>query len=75
MELLPFTPDMFGGVTVDAELPADPTEFDTVLATSLQAWRSDDKRLAWIKLPIERAALVPVAVTTASRSTTPTKLT
>ena len=62
MDTLPFTPDMFGGVTVDAELPADPSEFDAVLEYSLESWRDDQKRLAWIKFPIDRAALIPVAV-------------
>ena len=63
MDTLPFTPDMFSGVTVDAELPADPSEFEPLLRAALESWRADGKRLAWIKFPIDRAALVPVAVT------------
>jgi 8-oxo-dGTP diphosphatase len=63
MDTLPFTPDMFGGVIVDAELPSDPNDFESALRTSLETWREDQKRLAWIKLRIDRAALIPVAVT------------
>ncbi len=62
MELLPFTPDMFNGVAIDAELPADPAEFDAALGASLETWRGDGRRLVWLKVPLDRSALVPVAV-------------
>jgi 8-oxo-dGTP pyrophosphatase MutT (NUDIX family) len=62
IERLVASADMFGGVTVDGELPDDPATFASVLAASLEAWRTDGKRLAWLKVPIDRSALIPVAV-------------
>lgn len=62
MDLLRFTPDMFGGVTVEGDLPPDPADFEAALQASLQTWRTAEKRLAWIHVPIDRAAIVPVAV-------------
>jgi 8-oxo-dGTP pyrophosphatase MutT (NUDIX family) len=62
MDLLPHSADQFGGVIVDADrLPPD-AGFSQTLQTSLDAWRSDGRKLVWLKVPIERAALVPVAV-------------
>jgi len=62
MTLLEATTDMFGGVTVDSELPENPSEFEEILSRSIEAWRADGKRLAWIRIPIDRSALIPVAV-------------
>lgn len=62
MDLLSCTSDMFGGVTVEGDLPLDPLEFEPLLRASLDAWRSDGKRLAWIRVPIDRAALIPAVV-------------
>src|SRR5437899_1384746 len=62
MDLLPHSPDQFGGIIVDSDgLPPDAT-FGQTLQSSLAAWRSDGRRLVWLKVPIERAALVPMAV-------------
>jgi 8-oxo-dGTP pyrophosphatase MutT (NUDIX family) len=61
-ETLPHVTDQFKGVLIDAErLPSD-AEFPDALRRSLEAWIAGGFRLAWLKLPIERAALVPVAV-------------
>jgi 8-oxo-dGTP pyrophosphatase MutT (NUDIX family) len=62
MDVLPFSPDQFDGVIVESDaLPAD-AEFSKQLQASLEAWKSEGKRLIWLKVPIERAALIPVAV-------------
>jgi 8-oxo-dGTP pyrophosphatase MutT (NUDIX family) len=63
MEILPFAPDMFGGVTVETEtLPEDADVFRTQLAQSIEHWRTDGVRLVWLDVPIQRAQLIPVAV-------------
>jgi 8-oxo-dGTP pyrophosphatase MutT (NUDIX family) len=60
--MLPFSPDQFGGVIVDsANLPDDAAEFTAQLQCSLEAWRAGGFRLVWLDLPLECAALVPVA--------------
>jgi 8-oxo-dGTP diphosphatase len=62
MDVLPHSADQFGGMIVDSDgLPPD-GEFSQALQSSLAAWRSDGRRLVWLKVPIERAAIVPVAV-------------
>ena len=62
MDVLPHSPDQFGGMIVDSDgLPPD-AEFSQTLQSSLEAWRSDGRKLVWLKVPIQRAALVPVAV-------------
>jgi 8-oxo-dGTP pyrophosphatase MutT (NUDIX family) len=62
MEILSHAPDQFGGVIVETEaLPSDPTEFEPQLDHSLETWRSQGSRLVWLKVPIERSALIPVA--------------
>jgi 8-oxo-dGTP pyrophosphatase MutT (NUDIX family) len=63
MDVLPFSPDQFGGVIVESDrLPEDPAEFATLLSGSLETWRAAGSRLVWLGVPIERAALIPVAV-------------
>jgi len=63
MELLASAPDMFGGVIVEPdELPEDPDDFRAALARSLERWRAESKRLAWIDVPLRLAPLIPVAV-------------
>jgi 8-oxo-dGTP pyrophosphatase MutT (NUDIX family) len=62
MEVLEHSPDMFGGIIVDAEkLPDDPEEFGDRLRLSMDAWRTDGRRLVWVDVPIQRSALIPVA--------------
>ena len=63
-DLLAAEPDQFGGIIVDADqLPTDPGQFSAALDRSLAAWRADGKRLVWLGVPLERAALIPVAAT------------
>jgi len=60
---LAFAPDMFGGVIVEPEnLPADAAAFEAALGRSLDTWKSGGVRLVWLAVPIQRSALIPVAV-------------
>jgi 8-oxo-dGTP pyrophosphatase MutT (NUDIX family) len=62
-EALTFSRDQFGGVIIDPDqLPEDAEAFAAVLHQSLDAWRTDGIRLVWLGVPIQRAALIPVAV-------------
>jgi 8-oxo-dGTP diphosphatase len=62
MDTLAHEPDQFGGVIVDSEsLSEDVEDFTERLRYSVDTWRSNGFRLAWLRLPIERAAFVPVA--------------
>jgi 8-oxo-dGTP pyrophosphatase MutT (NUDIX family) len=62
VELLASSPDQFGGVILDsANLPDDVAQFTDQLHHSLEAWREAGFRLVWLDVPLERAALVPVA--------------
>jgi ADP-ribose pyrophosphatase YjhB (NUDIX family) len=63
MNPLEFTTDPFGGVsTVDDALPADVETFRRTLNHSIQFWTESGYRLAWLKVPIAKAALIPHAV-------------
>jgi 8-oxo-dGTP pyrophosphatase MutT (NUDIX family) len=63
MNRLPFAPDQFGGVIVDPkQLPEDPATFESALSHALETWKSEGARVVWLDVPIERAALVPIAV-------------
>ena len=63
LDTLPFAPDQFRGVLVDAErLPEDAGVFAAALARSLATWEAEGFRLVWLDLPIGHAALVPAAV-------------
>lgn len=57
------TPNRFQGIEIDSEgLPADPESFRHALTPTLQDWRQAGYKLAWLHVPITRAALIPVAV-------------
>ncbi|MBV9168810.1 MAG: NUDIX domain-containing protein [Chloroflexi bacterium] len=63
MEVLPYSPDQFGGIIVEPEtLPQDPEAFRKQLEHSLNTWTGEGYRLVWLDTPIDRAALIPVAV-------------
>ena len=54
--------DFWGGVApLPDALPPMP-EFERALASSLTFWREQGLKVAWLKLPLERASLIPVAV-------------
>ena len=62
MSVLPFETNPFRGVIIDkAALPDDPDVFRGQLAESLDTWRSEGYRVAWLEAPIGKAAVVPVA--------------
>ncbi|XP_047323460.1 nudix hydrolase 8 [Impatiens glandulifera] len=55
--------DEYGGVIIDAEkLPSNPRVFASVLHSSLSHWRTQGKEGVWLKLPVQRSELVPIAV-------------
>ncbi|OMO52591.1 hypothetical protein COLO4_37085 [Corchorus olitorius] len=63
VRLLDAFDDEYGGVIVDAErLPANPNAFASMLRSSLSHWKAKEKKGIWLKLPVEKSELVPVAV-------------
>ncbi|KAF8702896.1 hypothetical protein HU200_032732 [Digitaria exilis] len=61
--VLEATDDEYGGVVVDADrLPVDKAAFARRLAASLSYWKSVGKKGVWLKLPVDRAEFVPLAV-------------
>ncbi|XP_070047768.1 nudix hydrolase 8-like [Nicotiana tomentosiformis] len=55
--------DEYGGVLVNAErLPSNPGKFTSVLRASLAHWKVKGKKGVWLKLPVEKCDLVPIAV-------------
>lgn len=61
--LLEASDDEYDGVVVNPEgLPSDPDTFASQLTASLSHWRIKGKKGVWLKLPLERSELVPVAV-------------
>ncbi len=63
MEVLEFTPNPFGGAVVKPEaLPEDPEAFCLRLRHSLEVWKREGLKVAWLEVPIVRAGLIPVAV-------------
>lgn len=63
MEVLEFTLNPFGGAVINPEaLPEDPEAFRRRLCRSLNAWKSDGIKVAWLEVPAVRACLIPAAV-------------
>ena len=63
LEALPAAENPFGGILPQADgLDADPERFESRLRHSLHVWRDGGYRVVWLEVPIERAALIPVAV-------------
>jgi 8-oxo-dGTP pyrophosphatase MutT (NUDIX family) len=61
--VLASAPDIFGGVIVESDkLPEAADAFEVALRQSLATWKSSGVRLVWLGVPIQRAALIPVAV-------------
>ncbi|XP_031099143.1 nudix hydrolase 8 [Ipomoea triloba] len=55
--------DEYGGVVVNpGKLPSNPNTFTSMLRASLSHWKLKGKQGVWLKLPIEKSDLVPVAV-------------
>ena len=63
MEILSFNTNPFGGVLVDPlTLPQDPHGFRSQLAYSMDEWIAEGYKVAWLEVPLDKSALVPVAV-------------
>ncbi|GMQ04752.1 hypothetical protein CsSME_00050075 [Camellia sinensis var. sinensis] len=63
MRVLEAFDDEYGGVIVNPKrLPSNPKEFSSILHSSLSHWKTKEKKGVWLKLPLERSELVPVAV-------------
>lgn len=63
VKLLDAFDDEYGGVVVDStRLPKNSDEFGSSLHFSLSHWQKMGKKGIWLKLPLERSELVPIAV-------------
>lgn len=61
--MLPSELNPFGGRVIDAdELPEDPDEFGALLLQSIRTWTEEGAKVVWLRLPLDRAAHVPIAV-------------
>ncbi|KAK9052339.1 hypothetical protein SSX86_028968 [Deinandra increscens subsp. villosa] len=55
--------DEYGGVVVNPEkLPFETNVFASILRSSVSIWRKEGKKGIWLKLPVEKCDLVPIAV-------------
>lgn len=55
--------DMYDGVVVIPErLPSNPHVFASMLRSSICHWKIEGKKGIWLKLPVEKCGLVPIAV-------------
>ncbi|CAN0908420.1 Nudix hydrolase 8 [Linum grandiflorum] len=62
-KVLEASDDEYGGIIVDPHrLPHNPDAFASMLRSSLSHWRTKGKKGIWLKLPLERSQLVPIAV-------------
>jgi 8-oxo-dGTP pyrophosphatase MutT (NUDIX family) len=62
MQILEAEPNRFKGIEIDAEaLPTDPVEFQGRLSASLQEWKDEGLKVAWLTVPIEKAAIIHIA--------------
>ncbi|KZV53294.1 Nudix hydrolase, partial [Dorcoceras hygrometricum] len=63
IDILDAFDDEYGGVVVNPErLPSNPNVFSQALRLSLHHWKIEGKKGVWLKLPLEKSDLVPVAV-------------
>jgi len=62
MQILEAVPNRFKGIEIDAEaLPDDPVDFQGRLAASIKEWTNEGLKVAWLTVPIEKAALIHIA--------------
>eukprot|EP01031_Cornospumella_fuschlensis_P031447 gene31447-38012_t len=60
--VFPHSEDKYDGVIIDYKsLPTDVNMFADRLKSSLEHWRTSQKRGVWLKLPLDRAKFVPIA--------------
>ncbi len=63
MEPIEATSNPFGGVVVKPDaLNPDPEAFSPQLCHSLQAWKEQGFKVAWLEVPIAKSRLIPTAV-------------
>lgn len=63
VDVLKATTNPFRGIVPDpAALPENPEAFRQRLSHSLQVWQDDGALVVWLEVPIDRAALIPIAV-------------
>ena len=63
VQALSYKANPFGGVVIDPPaLPDTPQDFRSRLRYSMDLWRSDGVLVVWLEIPLNQAALVPVAV-------------
>jgi len=60
--VLPSRGDPYGGVIIGTVDETNSEAFRSRLQSSLDEWKRDGKRGVWLKLPIDKAAFIPVAV-------------
>mgnify|MGYP001037837146 CR=1 FL=1 len=62
MDILQHKTNPFDGIIVDPqEMPENPDTFRRRLQHSLDVWIHNGKKVVWLEIPLEKAALVPVA--------------
>ena len=63
MELIESTTNPFGGIIPNPEaLSVEPGEFGAHLDHSVEWWKQESYRVAWLEVPITKSQLIPVAV-------------
>ncbi len=63
MQVFEHTTNQFGGIIINpAALPTDGAAFQAQMRHSLPIWHEEGNKLVWLEIPIEQAALVPLAV-------------
>ena len=62
MHVLPATTNQFGGIIPDPDaLPDEPEAFAAYLRDALSEWMTQGFKVVWLKIPIDKARLIPVA--------------
>ena len=62
-DVLPHRLDRYNGVIIESQyIPDSKDGFLLLLRSSLSAWQSQGRRGVWLKLPIEKAEYIPLAV-------------
>ncbi|XP_059275890.1 nudix hydrolase 8-like isoform X2 [Lycium ferocissimum] len=63
VRILDASDDEYGGVLINPQtLPSNPNIFASVLCSSLSHWKMKGKKGVWLKIPVEKCDLVPIAV-------------
>jgi 8-oxo-dGTP pyrophosphatase MutT (NUDIX family) len=63
MSVLDHTTNQFGGIIINpATLPDDSDAFQAQMQASLAQWKEEGNKLVWLEVPIDRSALIPIAV-------------